>query len=119
MRQLYVKGSLRNLKEGETVKGFTFAIKNRLGTGTVKGEVALAVDGIQIPIESIMMKTSDQTLNASEVLANPYKFRVGDTIEFIVNKDGGLAAGQHKMVIRVSTMEFGKAEFDVTDSISQ
>jgi len=119
LRQLYVKGSLRNLKEGDSVKAFTFTMKNRLGTGTIKGEVGLTVDSVQIPLESITIKTQDQILNASEAFVSPYKFRVGDTIEFIVNREGGLTVGQHKMLIRVNTMEFGKAEFDVVDTISQ
>ena len=118
LRQLYVKGSLKNLKEADTVKAFAFTLKNRLGTGTIKGQVTLMVDNEQIPNDLIVVKAGGQTFSVIEVLTKPCKFNVGDSIEFVVNKNGGLSPGQHKLLIMVNTIEFGKGQFDVTDTVS-
>jgi len=117
LRQIYAKGSLRNLKEGDSVIGFAFTIKNKLGTATLKGEVSVAVDGQAVALEAIELRKGDSVIKAIELAQTPVKFSVGDTVDIIVRKDGGLSAGTHKIDILVSTLEIGKAKFDITDTV--
>jgi len=118
LRQLYVKGSMKNLKEGDKVVGFTLSLKNKLGSATLKGEVVLTVDGQPVPPESILLRKGDTTITASDLVQTPVKFSVGDSLDVTVKKEGGLAPGQHKADIRFYIVEFGKAQFDVTDTVT-
>jgi Cu/Ag efflux protein CusF len=118
LRQLYAKGSMKNLKEGDKVVGFTFSMKNKLGSANLKGEVVLAVDGQTVPPESILLKKGDTTIKMSDLAQTPMKFSVGDSLDVAVMKEGGLIPGQHKVDVKFNIVEFGKAQFDVTDTIT-
>jgi len=118
LRQLYVKGSLKNLKEEDKTVGFTFSLKNKLGSANLKGEVVLAVDGQPVAPESILLKKGDTTVKVSDLVQIPMKFSVGDSLNVTVKKEGGLTPGQHKVDIKFNIVEFGKAQFDLTDTVT-
>jgi len=118
LRQLYAKGSLKNVKEGDKVVGFAFSLKNKLGSATLKGEVIIAVDGQAIPSESVTIKKGELAMTVSEIANTPTKFTVGDALDVIVRKDGGLTPGSHKVDMKFSIVEFGKAQFDFSDTVT-
>jgi hypothetical protein len=118
LRQLYVKGSMKNIKEGDKAVGFALSLKNKLGSANLKGEVVLAVDGQPVPPESISLKKGDTSIKMSDVAQTPLKFSVGDLIDVTVMKEGGLTLGQHKIDVKFNIVEFGKAQFDVTDTVT-
>jgi Cu/Ag efflux protein CusF len=118
LRQLYAKGSMKNLKEGDKVVGFSFSLKNKLGSANLKGEVVLAVDGQPVPPDSIILKKGDTTIKLSDLVQTPMKFSVGDSLDLTVMKEGGLIPGQHKVDVKFHIVEFGKAQFDVTDTVT-
>lgn len=118
LRQLYAKGSLKNIKEGDKLVGFTFSLKNKLGSATLKGELTIAVDGQAIPPESVTVKKGELTMKISDIMNTPTKFRVGDALDVIIRKDGGLAPGSHKVDMKFSIAEFGKAQFDFSDGVT-
>jgi hypothetical protein len=118
LRQLYAKGSMKNVKEGDKVVGFTLSLKNKLGSANMKGEVVLAVDGQPVPPDSILLKKGDTTIKLSDLVQTPMKFSVGESLDLTVMKEGGLAPGQHKVDVKFYIVEFGKAQFDVTDTVT-
>jgi len=118
LRQLYVKGSMKNLKEGDKVVGFSLSLKNKLGSANLKGEVVLAVDGQPIPPDAIVLKKGDAIMNVSDLVQTPMKFSVGDSLDVTVKKEGGLAPGPHKVDVKFNIVEFGKAQFDLTDTVT-
>jgi len=117
LRQIYVKGSLKNVKEGDKVTGFTLSMKNKLGTATLKGEVILTVGGQQIPADSVEIRKGETKMMAADLVQTPLKFSVGDQLDVTVKKEGGLVPGAHKVEIKVPTVEFGRCQFDVTDNV--
>ena len=117
LRQLYVKGSMKNMKEGDKVVGFTLSLKNKLGSANLKGEVVLAVDGQPVPPDSILLKKGDATIKMSDLVQTPMKFSVGDSLDVAVKREGGLTPGQHKIDVKFNIVEFGKAQFDLTDTV--
>lgn len=119
LRQLYEKGSLKNaVDESGNVVGFSFSLFNRLGSGTIKGGFGIAVDGAEIPPANITLEKGGVTSSAEDFAKSPVRFVVGDRIRVSVRKPGGLQPGVHKIVIKVMTVEYGKLEFDFSDSIS-
>jgi hypothetical protein len=119
LRQLYEKGSLKNTVDDKgNTSGFSFSLFNRLGSGTIKGGFSLAVDGAEIPPGSIKIEKGGLTSSAEEFAKSPVRFAVGDRVKFLIEKPGGLQPGVHKVVVRVMTAEFGRVEFDFSDSVS-
>jgi len=118
LRQLYAKGSLKNIKEGDKVVGFAFSLKNKLGSATLKGEVAISVDGQPMPPESVTIRKGELTMKVSDIASTPTKFTVGDALDVMVAKEGGLAPGSHKVDMKFSIVEFGKAQFDFSDTVT-
>lgn len=119
LRQLYEKGSLKNiLDENGNKIGFGFSLFNRLGSGTIEGGLRLKVDGEEIPLEKITIEKGGVTSRAEEFAKTSTLFTVGDRIRFTVEKPGGLQPGVHKIVLSVTTTEYGKIEFDFSDNVS-
>lgn len=118
LRQLYAKGSMKNIKEGDKVVGFTFSLKNKLGSATLKGEVVISVDGQVIPLESVTLRKGETTMKPSDIANTPTKFSVGDSLDVVITKEGGLAPGPHRVDMKFSLVEFGRAQFDFSDNVT-
>ncbi|MEM1553909.1 MAG: DUF6379 domain-containing protein [Thermoproteota archaeon] len=119
LRQLYEKGSLKNIiDENGNKVGFTFSLLNKLGSGTIEGGIKLKVDGEEIPLEKIKVEKGGVVSKAEEFSKNPVIFAVSERIKFFIEKPGGLQEGIHKIVISVMTTEYGRIEFDFTDKVS-
>lgn len=119
LRQLYEKGSLKNIVDENGNKvGFSFSLFNRLGSGTIEGGFKLTVDGEELPLEKITIEKGGVTIKANEFAKTSTLFTVGDRIKFTIEKPGGLQSGVHKIVVSTMTMEYGKIEFDFSDTVS-
>lgn len=119
LRQLYEKGSLKNIVDENGNKiGFTFSLLNRLGSGTIEGGFRLKVDGEEIPLEKITIEKGGVVSKAEDFSKNPVLFAVSERIRFSIEKPGGLQEGIHKIVISAMTTEYGKIEFDFSDRVS-
>ena len=62
LRRLYVKQSLKN-----TPDGFEFELMNQLGSGYSHGVHPIAVDGVEIPIDSAVFDLDGDVIPFSEV----------------------------------------------------
>ncbi|MEM2981152.1 MAG: DUF6379 domain-containing protein [Thermoproteota archaeon] len=119
LRQLYEKGSLKNILDANGNRiGFSFSLLNRLGSGTIEGGFTLAVDGEELPPEKITMEKGGMVSKAEEFAKSPLRFTVGDRIIFSIEKPNGLQPGIHKIMVRAITREYGKIEFDFSDTVS-
>jgi len=119
LRQLYEKGSLKNVVDEKGNKvGFSFSLFNRLGSGTIEGGFKLIVDGEELPADKIFVEKGGVKMKGGEFAKTPTPFNVGDRIKFTIEKPGGLQPGIHKIVISTMTMEYGKIEFDFSDTVS-
>ncbi|MEM0258603.1 MAG: hypothetical protein QW314_01950, partial [Thermoproteota archaeon] len=67
LSQLYVKNSLQNLKEGERIKGYSFKLRNNLGSGTIKGTLSILVDGVPIKSELVSIRKGENEFSAKEL----------------------------------------------------
>ncbi len=104
-------------EKGNTV-AFSFSLFNRLGSGTIEGGFKLKVDGEEVPLEKITIEKGGVMAKAEEFAKTSTLFTVGDRIKFTVEKPGGLQPGLHKIVVSTMTMEYGKIEFDFSDTVS-
>lgn len=118
LSQLYVKGSLQNIKEGEKIKGYSFKLRNNLGSGTIKGALNILVDGTPIELELVSIRRGENEFSAKELETKSMPFDVGDEITFIIRKEGGLQPGMHRITIGSRTLEYGKIEISFSDEIS-
>ncbi|MEM2488207.1 MAG: DUF6379 domain-containing protein [Thermoproteota archaeon] len=119
LRQLYEKGSLKNvLDENGNKIGFTFSLLNKLGSGTIEGGFRLKVDGEEIPLEKITIEKGNVVSKAEDFSKNPILFAVSERIKFFIEKPGGLQEGFHKIIVIAMTREYGRIEFDFSDKVS-
>jgi len=84
LRRLYVKGSLSATKDG-----FTFQLRNRLGSGYARSLKPLTLDGAEL----------DTAVTTFE------------------NSGGSLASGPHKIGMRFEVAGLGELGFDFSDVI--
>lgn len=118
LRQLYERGSLTNIVDDKGNKtGFSFFMKNGLGSGTVRG-FSISVDNDEIPQDNISVEREGTVWGMRQLTTSPLRFLMGDRIKIVIEKQGGLQPGMHKILIKASTVEYGTVQFDVSDNIS-
>lgn len=118
LRQLYVRGSLQNIKEGEKTAGYSFKLRNNLGSGTIKGTLGITVDENPVDPELILIRKGESEISARELETKSMPFDIGDEVIFVVKKEGGLQPGTHKITISSRTLEYGKIEISFSDEVS-
>jgi hypothetical protein len=112
LAKMYVEDSLQN--QGE---GFSFAIKNKIESGSISGVTKLAVDGEEQPLEGVTVQIGDKVKPVSEIswtssLYVPY----GATLTIFV--PGELDAGEHTINMQVNVPELGRISFPIVDTIA-
>jgi len=117
LRQLYVKGSLQNIKENNRLVGFSFKLRNNLGSGTIKGSLELIVDGKNIDPNAVKIKKGSEEFSLKDLESKAVPFDVGDEITFEVKKENGLSEGMHNITIVANTLEYGKVDISFSDEI--
>ena len=113
LRNLYVKGSLRNVEDG-----FQFSLRNNLYPATLTGLIQAEVDGEIIEADDILVgKGEEATQKASEVgHQKPLSFYVGETLVIKV-LDKALEPGEHEITLTVSVVEIGRLDIPIIASL--
>jgi len=115
LRQLYTFGSLDN-----QTKGFSFQLKNRLSDAALTGIAAVAIDGVDIPLERLTLDLSAGRLLEASVLGpeSAIEFPLGEMVDIHVEGDS-LEKGKHRITLAFDVEPFGKLSFEVEDSIAE
>ena len=113
LRQLYVKGSLKN-----TPDGFQFELMNRLGSGYARKVFPLSVDGVDAPIADSEFELNGKVIRFEDVSQR-------DTLSLAINKaitvrvsGVRLEPGARKIGLGFEVPGLGELEFDFTDTVS-
>ena len=113
LRRLYVKGSL----EG-TGGGFSFRLRNGLGSGYAHKLWPLIVDGDEVPVESSYFMQGGERRGFSTV-SKEKTFTLAMNTDIVIGVDGvELAEGPHKIVMAFDVPGLGTLRFDFKDSIA-
>jgi hypothetical protein len=114
MAQIYVKNSLKN---SET--GFQFRLRNVIDSGTVAGMGPLGVDETSYPTSQYRLKVSGRELQADQI-SYSQSVPVWQGAEITVSVDAApLAAGEHKLTLQILTLEAGRLQFTVSDTLTE
>ncbi len=115
LQKLYVKGSLRNAPGG-----CEFALRNRLGTGTVTRFHRFELDGTAYPPEQLLVFLPDgETCRADAITPeSPLSLTIGLTLT--LRLDGAtLQPGKRRVRIGFHTRELGDLEIQITDVVRE
>jgi len=114
LRRLYVKGSLRN-----TDNGWTFTLKNSLGSGYARGLLPLILDeSNEIPMTLTSFEIDGEVITFDQVDdSNTFGLKMNRSIEIRVAGEP-LAEGAHKIEFRCIVPALGQLGFDFTDELS-
>ncbi len=113
LERVYVRGSLKN-----TETGFEFKLKNNVDNGSLSGCKALLIDGAEVPLTAVTLKTPQGDRPAAEISSrSPLYLRYGGEVTISAASDP-LPAGSHEMALKIYVMEIGQLEIKVTDEIA-
>ena len=113
LRRLYVKGSLRS-----TGNGFSFELKNTLGSGYARSVGPLTVDGDDVPLEDSFFTLEGREIPFSDVDENnTFGLPLNRTIVISV-RGRELAPGPHTIGFPFTVPGFGKLGFDFADEVT-
>jgi hydroxymethylglutaryl-CoA reductase (NADPH) len=112
LRRLYQKGSLRNEENG-----FTFDLKNSLGSGYAERVLPLSVDGAELPLDTTWFVVDGEAMRFSEVSSDKPMTLGMNKLVTVRSESQPLPAGKHKLLIGFVVTGMGEMKFDVTDAI--
>src|SRR5829696_9106183 len=109
LKKLYTLGSLKNAEQG-----VQFSVKNRLSDVDLIGVRKIAIDGQQVPPDTMQLVLNDgRVLALSQVSsASPLPFPVRSSI-LVQTRLAPLPKGKHEIEIGFETKGFGKLQFKV------
>ena len=111
LRRLYVKGSL-SAAEG----GFSFRLRNSLGSGYAHRLEPLSVDGDEIPLDrSFFVQQGERMAFADVSRERTFTLAMNSDIEIIV-EGVSLSEGPHRIGMGFEVPGMGTLRFDFTDS---
>jgi len=114
LRRLYVKGSLQ-----ATGDGFSFQLKNSLGSGYARAVGPLTVDGEDVSLEDSFFTLDGKAVAFSEVdETNTFGLPLNRTIVISV-RGRQLEPGPHKIGFAFTVPGFGKLGFDFGDEVAR
>ncbi|MDA0232051.1 MAG: hypothetical protein O3B04_00860 [Chloroflexi bacterium] len=112
LRRLYVKGSLQN-----TGSGWSFTLKNSLGSGYAKGMLPLRVDDQEVAMTASSFHQDGQDITFDNVTdQTTFGLKMNRSIAITIN-GAQLAHGPHKVWMGFIVPGFGKIGFDFTDEV--
>ena len=112
LRQLYVKGSLKNTSEG-----FEFQLKNRLGSGYTHKMYSLILDGTKLQLDSTFFVLDKQETKFSSIShEKTFTLPMNKIIRVYVNEIT-LEPGSHTVEMRFDVPGLGTLKLDFTDLI--
>jgi len=114
LKRLYVKGSLRNVENG-----FSFEIKNDLGSGYAKELLPLNVDGREVPKECSFFEVEGRRFPFTSVSPeSPFSLVKGKTSRIYV-EGMRLPKGVHRINMGFVVGGIGKLSFDIVDEVKE
>jgi hydroxymethylglutaryl-CoA reductase (NADPH) len=114
LKQLYTFGSLKNTSEG-----VQFSIKNRLSDVSLTGLKGIRIDGREVPLHDLLLRTDDAEVRAHQISdQQPVDFPVRSILS-VVAKGPALPLGKHEIEISFDSKPFGKLKFSVQDAIAE
>jgi hydroxymethylglutaryl-CoA reductase (NADPH) len=114
LRRLYVRGSLRNTKEG-----VQFQLLNRLGAGYARKLFPLVVDGEDMPMERCAFSVDGASFSFDSVSGEtPFTLDLNKTTT-ITLRDMTLTEKPHTIGMSFEVPGLGVLRFDFTDAPSQ
>jgi len=113
LNKVYVQKSLKNIDNG-----FQFTLKNVVDSGTLGGIKSLNVDGAEIPLSAISIKTPTLEKRAEEIsIRSSVPLRINmEAVILIVGQP--LSAGPHEVKLAINVLEAGKLEIAIKDEVS-
>lgn len=112
LKQMYRQGSLCN-QEG----CFEFGVHNPFMDATIVTVKELSVGGMTYGLEELEFTQGDLTLPGTTVSEqSPVAFSKGDVVAIRVN-GYRLHPGEHTIVLKVHTEEFGTIKIEVQDTV--
>ena len=113
LRRLYVKGSLQN-----TSTGWSFTLKNSLGSGYAHGMVPLRVDkSEEVPMDQTMFENDGVTISFEQVnRENTFGLQMNRSIVISVIGEQ-LTRGAHRIDFACIVPGLGQIGFDFTDEV--
>ena len=113
LRRLYVKGSLRN-----TDTGWSFTLKNSLGSGYAKGMQPLKIDEQELPMSVASFHQDGEDITFDRVTdETTFGLKMNRSIDISVN-GLPLDPGAHKVWMGFIVPGFGRIGFDFTDEVA-
>lgn len=112
LNRVYIPKSLKNQSSG-----FEFTLKNVIDTGNLGGLVSLKVDGVDVPLCAVTVKTPLVEKRAEDISPRdcmPVRFNAEVVIRV---SDYPLAAGKHQIVLAAAVLEAGRIDFKIEDEI--
>lgn len=112
LRRLYMKGSLGNVESG-----WTFTLKNSLGSGYAKGMQPLKIDEQEVAMSSSSFHQDGKDITFDQVTEQTtFGLKMNRSIVITVNGPQ-LKLGAHKVWMGFIVPGFGKIGFDFTDEV--
>lgn len=113
LRRLYMKGSLRN-----NASGFSFQLKNSLGSGYATALPPLKVDDKELSPDTCFFSLEDKRYPFSVVTEKqPFTLAMNKLTTIIV-EGAALPRGPHKIGMGFVVPGLGKLSFDVVDEVA-
>ena len=115
LRRLYVKGSLANSPDG-----FSFELRNSLGSGYARKMTPLSVDDEQVPLQRCSFSIDEKEVPFSEVSPeNPFTLAMNRSITVNVRGGSPLSEEAHRIGMGFDVMGLGTMRFHFTDVPSE
>ena len=113
LRRLYVKGSLHN-----TSTGWSFTLKNSLGSGYAHGMIPLRVDkSEEVPMDQTSFENDGVTISFDQVnKENTFGLQMNRSIVISVIGEQ-LTRGAHRIDFACIVPGLGQIGFDFTDEV--
>jgi hydroxymethylglutaryl-CoA reductase (NADPH) len=113
LNKVYVPKSLKN-----TPTGYEFTLKNNVDTGTLTGIKSLLVDGAEIALPAITVKSAAREVTADAIAyRNPVTLRY--SAEIVISVAGEpLATGAHEIKLTITVAEAGRFELKFSDEVA-
>ncbi|MGI8589228.1 MAG: hypothetical protein ACR2M0_16325 [Chloroflexia bacterium] len=115
LKQLYRRGSLRNV-----AGGWEFTMRNSLASATLVG-IGVACNGVELDTGTVRVVQPEAGMerSAAEISAEePLRFPVG--VDTVIRVAGpSLPRGTHTLAVRADTREIGTVTIPVQDTLAE
>ena len=113
LKKIYSIGSLKNTEDG-----VSFNIKNPMKDAVITSISALSINGIEIPLDDVVMRNNGTKLKASDINPDqPIPFPMGQDVEFHTRALALAKNMEHQIIISCHTEPYGLLDLEAMDSV--